>query len=293
MHSTHAKWGEVISYGFEMRRSRARFHVLRVFFSPVKQSSCLQIKRSRVRFAALLDFLRSSGSGTGSTEPFSTTEELFARESGGSGIENREYGRRDPLCWPCNTLYPQTLALISPTSGGRSVAIVRSRTKATEFVFVLFVVRINMQQLSRIRYLNFSQESNMFMKYKLLQRCISLLDTDLWSVTRSGEWLPVVMLLKKLIPLKTLRYNVPSQVVDRENTCNFRCTCLRNLCHLSSNMAGNETGFFKSVANFSDCYSNIFIFVCLKAMLKLAYRAFLRDDISSLLFRAFLFLSCK
>jgi hypothetical protein len=34
-------------------------------------------------------------------------------------------------------LYPQTLALTSPTSGGRSVGIVRSRTKATELVLLL------------------------------------------------------------------------------------------------------------------------------------------------------------
>jgi len=32
-------------------------------------------------------------------------------------------------------LYPQTLALTSATGGGRSVGIVRSRTKATEFFF--------------------------------------------------------------------------------------------------------------------------------------------------------------
>jgi len=32
-------------------------------------------------------------------------------------------------------LYPQKLALTSPTGGGRSVGIVRVRTKATEFVF--------------------------------------------------------------------------------------------------------------------------------------------------------------
>jgi hypothetical protein len=31
-------------------------------------------------------------------------------------------------------LYPQKLALTSPTSGGRSVGIVRSRIKATELV---------------------------------------------------------------------------------------------------------------------------------------------------------------
>jgi len=34
-------------------------------------------------------------------------------------------------------LYPQKLALTSPTGGGRSVGIVRVRTKATEFSFLL------------------------------------------------------------------------------------------------------------------------------------------------------------
>jgi hypothetical protein len=36
-------------------------------------------------------------------------------------------------CTTRDTLYPQKLALISPTNGGRSVGIVRSWTKATEF----------------------------------------------------------------------------------------------------------------------------------------------------------------
>jgi hypothetical protein len=39
-------------------------------------------------------------------------------------------------------LYPQKLALTSPTGGGRSVGIVRSRTKATEFSFSLVFVVI-------------------------------------------------------------------------------------------------------------------------------------------------------
>jgi hypothetical protein len=39
------------------------------------------------------------------------------------------------LRWP--PLYPQKLALTSPTGGGRSFGIVRSRTKATEFSLVL------------------------------------------------------------------------------------------------------------------------------------------------------------
>jgi hypothetical protein len=47
------------------------------------QSSWLQIQRSWVRFPALPDFLRSSGSGTGFT--LSTTEELLERKSSGSG----------------------------------------------------------------------------------------------------------------------------------------------------------------------------------------------------------------
>ena len=34
-------------------------------------------------------------------------------------------------------LYPQKLALTSPTGGGRSVGMVRSQTKATEFSFSL------------------------------------------------------------------------------------------------------------------------------------------------------------
>jgi hypothetical protein len=53
-----------------------------------------------------------------------------------NGLENREYGRRDPSRWPRGTLYPQTLALTSPTGGGRSVCIVRLRTQATEFSLV-------------------------------------------------------------------------------------------------------------------------------------------------------------
>jgi hypothetical protein len=67
----------------------------------------------------------------------STIEEIFGRNSSGSGLENREYGRGYPLRWPRDTLCPQKLALTSLTSGCHSVVIVCLRTKATEFV--LFV----------------------------------------------------------------------------------------------------------------------------------------------------------
>jgi len=54
-------------------------------------------------------------------------------------------------------LYPQKLALTSPTGGGRSVGIVRSRTKATEFSFSLkrgkFKVRNGMKEITK-RYTN-------------------------------------------------------------------------------------------------------------------------------------------
>jgi hypothetical protein len=44
-------------------------------------------------------------------------------------------------------IYPQKLALTSPTGGGRSVGIVRSRTKATEFFIVGEVRKIQICKL--------------------------------------------------------------------------------------------------------------------------------------------------
>jgi hypothetical protein len=58
------------------------------------------------------------------------------KKSSGSGLESREYGRRDSSRWPRCTFSLQKLAVTSSTSGGRSVGIVRSRTKATEFSLV-------------------------------------------------------------------------------------------------------------------------------------------------------------
>jgi hypothetical protein len=45
----------------------------------------------------------------------------------------------DPLRWPRDTLYPQKLALTSPTRGGRSVGIVRMRAKAKEFALTALI----------------------------------------------------------------------------------------------------------------------------------------------------------
>jgi hypothetical protein len=46
-----------------------------------------------------------------------TIAELLERTSSGSSLENQEYGRRDPLRWPRDTLYQQKLALISRSLG--------------------------------------------------------------------------------------------------------------------------------------------------------------------------------
>jgi hypothetical protein len=109
-----------------------------VLFSlwPSGQSCWLQIQRSWVWFPTLPDFLTSSGLERGPLSLVSTTEELRGRNSSGSGLEIWEYGRRDPSDWPCDALYPQKFALTSLASGGRSVGIVRSKTKATEFALL-------------------------------------------------------------------------------------------------------------------------------------------------------------
>jgi hypothetical protein len=68
-----------------------------------------------------------------------TIEELLGRKSSGSGLENRDYGWRDQSHWPCGTLKPQTLALTSPASSGRSVGIGDSRSQATEFSILVLI----------------------------------------------------------------------------------------------------------------------------------------------------------
>jgi hypothetical protein len=104
------------------------------------QSSWLQIQRSRVRFWLYQIFCEVVNLERGPLSLVITIKELLGRKSNGSGLESREYGRRDPLRWLRDTLYPQKLALTSPTRGGRSAGIVRSRTQATKFVCLLYLL---------------------------------------------------------------------------------------------------------------------------------------------------------
>jgi hypothetical protein len=64
-------------------------------------------------------------------------EELLKQKSSGSKSRKQRLTAVGTHCADHVTpLYPQNLALTSPTGGGRSVGIVRSRTKAMEFFFI-------------------------------------------------------------------------------------------------------------------------------------------------------------
>jgi hypothetical protein len=104
------------------------------------QSSWILIQMSRVAFSELPDYLRSSRSGTGSTKP---REDNWGASSRKLRLRSRKpklTAVGDSLWWPSDTLYPLKLARTSPTSGGHSVGIVRLRTQATEFSFILFAL---------------------------------------------------------------------------------------------------------------------------------------------------------
>jgi hypothetical protein len=66
----------------------------------VRPSPCpsfwIQIQKFRVPFPALPDFLRISGSGTGSIQHLSAIAEVLVRNSNGSVLGNRDYDLVDP-----------------------------------------------------------------------------------------------------------------------------------------------------------------------------------------------------
>jgi hypothetical protein len=103
------------------------------------RSSCLQIQRYRARFSEAPDFSEEYLE-RGPPSLVSTIEELLGWKGSGSGLECRKYGRRDPPRWPRDILYLKELALTSPTRGGRSFGIVRSRIKATDFSLLYSVL---------------------------------------------------------------------------------------------------------------------------------------------------------
>jgi hypothetical protein len=107
------------------------------------QSSWLQIHRSGFDSQHYQIFWEVVGLERGPLNLVSTVEELLGRKSSGSGLESWEFGSRDPSRWPRGTLYPQKLALTSPTSS--SVSIVRSQTQASEFSFSRWPVNLDIE----------------------------------------------------------------------------------------------------------------------------------------------------
>jgi hypothetical protein len=88
---------------------------------PSGQSSWLQIQRPEFDSLRYHIFRGVVCLERGPLSPVSTIEELLERKSSGSGLEIREYGRRDPSRYHLAPSNPQKLALTSPTSSGRSV----------------------------------------------------------------------------------------------------------------------------------------------------------------------------
>jgi hypothetical protein len=105
------------------------------------QSSWLQIQRSGFDLRRYQIFWEVVGRERSPLSLVSTTKELLEWKSSGSGLEHQEYGRRGSSRWPRGTLYPQKLTLTSPTSGGRWVGIVRSRTQPRS-LFLFFCLCI-------------------------------------------------------------------------------------------------------------------------------------------------------
>jgi hypothetical protein len=78
--------------------------------------------------------------------PFSllgTIEQLLERKSSGFSLETEITDVGISHADNATPLYPQKLALTSPTRGDRSVGIVRSRTQATEFFILLCKLQHN------------------------------------------------------------------------------------------------------------------------------------------------------
>jgi hypothetical protein len=138
------------------------------------QSSWLQIHRSRFDSWRYQIFWEVVGLERVPLRLMSTIKELLGKNSSSFGLENREYGRGDPLRWPRDTLCPQKLALTLPTSSGRSVCTIRSRTEVSEFilcvcVFACIIVKQNISVQKVILCYRFAR--SMIMQRTWYQTC--------------------------------------------------------------------------------------------------------------------------
>jgi hypothetical protein len=66
--------------------------------SPLRSSGQRSDPEVRVRFPSYQMLWEVVGLERGPLSLVSTVDELLGRKSSGSGLENRDYSRRDPLC---------------------------------------------------------------------------------------------------------------------------------------------------------------------------------------------------
>jgi hypothetical protein len=115
------------------------------------QSSWLQIQRSGFDSPRYQIFWDVVGLQRGPLSLVNTLEELLRRKSSGSGLENREYGRKGSV--KLSTWHK--MAPTSLTSSGRSVGIVRSRIQATELGYLyqcIISMRLNIIRGTFVRH---------------------------------------------------------------------------------------------------------------------------------------------
>jgi hypothetical protein len=110
-------WSSGQSFWLQIQRSGFDSRLYLIFWEVVGlDGRSVGVVRSRTKATELLLLLSLLvGLELSPISLVSTTEELIGRNSSGSGLGNREYGRGDPLHCPHDTLYQQKLALTSPT----------------------------------------------------------------------------------------------------------------------------------------------------------------------------------
>jgi hypothetical protein len=104
-----------------------------------------------------------------------TTEELLETKNSGSGLENRDRGRRDPPRWPRETSPSAKVGTNyadKRLSLGMTVGILRSQTKATKFVslyhiYIAYIKKIPWSEPASELY----RPSNRRLSAKLLPTC--------------------------------------------------------------------------------------------------------------------------
>jgi hypothetical protein len=104
------------------------------------QSSWLQMQRSGVDCRRHQIFWEIVGLERGPLSLVSTIEELLGWKCSCSGLESREYGRRNPSIWPRDTLYPKKVGTNFADNQRSLGRYIRSRTQSKQFK--KFVVQI-------------------------------------------------------------------------------------------------------------------------------------------------------